>query len=398
MHPELFTLPGGITIKTYGFFLAVGFLSAVWLAMRRASRVKADPDRVLDLSFLALIFGVAGSRLFFVIHYWEPEFAHRANKLWAIVDIRQGGLEFLGGLIGAAVAILVFAWWKRLSIRMYLDILAPSTMWGLAFGRLGCFFNGCCFGGVCLAADAQTARFPWAVEFPYGSNPFVHQWEEREVFVPAELVDTRGLYPSLVPAKALSASVEQREGPEREVEQLNQRLEEARKSGADAATIQGLEQQLKAAQAKKAAAEQELGLDSLAYAQKFPSRDHPDRVMSVSELQALAARYRSLPVHPTQLYSSIHALILSGLLSAVFYTRKRHGMVFGLMLLLYPIGRVLLEIIRTDNPHDVGGLTISQFTGLSLALIGVVYLLVVYRALPERSPLAVPVVREETEQ
>ena len=54
MHPALFSLPGGFTIKTYGFCLMIGFLSAVWLAMRRAARVKADPDRVLDISFFCL--------------------------------------------------------------------------------------------------------------------------------------------------------------------------------------------------------------------------------------------------------------------------------------------------------------------------------------------------------
>ena len=144
MHPELFTLPGGITIKTYGFFLMVGFLSAVWLAMRRAQRVKADSDRILDLSFLALIFGVGGARFMYVVHYWRTDFADAPNRLWAIVDIRLGGLEFLGGIIGAMAAIVIYLLLRRQSIRLHLDIMAPGAMWGLAFGRLGCFFNGCC--------------------------------------------------------------------------------------------------------------------------------------------------------------------------------------------------------------------------------------------------------------
>ena len=72
MHPDLFTLPIiGVSIKTYGFFLMVGFLSAVWLSMRRAQRVKANPDTVLDLSILCLLFGVGGARLFYVVHYWN---------------------------------------------------------------------------------------------------------------------------------------------------------------------------------------------------------------------------------------------------------------------------------------------------------------------------------------
>ena len=86
MHPELFTLPGGLSIKTYGFCLMVGFLTAVWLAMRRAQRVKVNPDTVLDMSFLALVFGVGGARAFYVVHYW-PEFAGRNNTLLAMLDI-----------------------------------------------------------------------------------------------------------------------------------------------------------------------------------------------------------------------------------------------------------------------------------------------------------------------
>lgn len=397
MHPELFTLPGGISIKTYGAFLALGFLSAVWLAMRRATRVKADPDRVLDMSFLALIFGVLGSRIFFVVHYWEAEFATRPNQLWAIVDIRQGGLEFLGGLIGATLAILIYVWKTRVSLRVYLDILTPSTMWGLAVGRLGCFFNGCCFGGVCLAGDGQSPQFPWAVRFPFGSNAHVRQWEERQVAVPAELIDSRSLFSNLVPGKALDATVDRREAPRRELERLTALLEDARKTGTNEASIKELEARLQVARQRWNSAREELGLDSLDFAQKFPSRRDPSRPTSVSELEALAAAHPSLPVHPAQLYAAIHAAILSSLLSAVFYTRKRHGLVFGLMLVLYPIGRFLLEVIRSDNPHDVAGLTVSQFTALSLGVVGLLYLWYVCFRLPERSPRAVPVATKDPE-
>ncbi len=148
MHPELITLPGGFTIKMYGFFLMVGFLSAVWLAMRRAARVRVDADRVLDLSFLLLLAGVAGARLFYVVHYWQSQFADRPNRLLAVIDIRQGGLEFIGGLLGALFVLAAYLLIKKQSIRLFLDILAPSLMWGVAFGRIGCYLNGCCLVGL----------------------------------------------------------------------------------------------------------------------------------------------------------------------------------------------------------------------------------------------------------
>jgi len=387
MHPDLFTIPGiGLQVKTYGFFLTVGFLSAVWLAMRRAQRVGADPDRVLDFSFIALFFGVGGARVFYVIHYWQTDFAHRPNPWFAVIDIRQGGLEFLGGLLGAMIATLVYLKWKKLSVRMYLDILAPGAMWGLAFGRLGCFFNGCCFGGLCAAGAPDVPKYPWAVNFPYGSNAHIRQWEERQVTVPAELVVTRGLGSYLLPAPTLSTPVEQTQRTRLEVDRLEEALQKAKLDKADEKAMKALTTQLARAKEIDKANRKALNLDDLTWNMKFPSRINPQRSISQSELQLLASECKSLPVHPTQLYASINGFILSGLLSAVFYVRRRHGVVIGLLIVLYPISRVLEELIRTDNPHDAFGLTISQFISLGMFLFGVAYLYVLYTKLPERSP------------
>lgn len=385
MHPELFTLPGGITIQTYGFFLMVGFLSGVWLAMRRASRVRANPDVVLDLSFVALLAGVAGARLFYVIHYWKTQFANAPNKLLAIVDIRQGGLEFLGGLLAASIAVVIYMRRKRHPIRMYLDILAPSAMWGAAFGRIGCFFNGCCFGATAIAGGGQEL-FPWTVQFPYGSPAQIHQWEERQVTIPAELTITApgALQPGLVPAAELSMSVEQREGPARAVENLKREYERARDTAPEGAETQALKRRYEAA--AKALDDEDDRLKLLRAAQKYPSRRVPERASSVSELQELAARCQSLPVHPVQLYSATSAMILSLVLSALFYWRKRHGVVAGMLFVLYPMARVMEEMIRADNPRDTAGLTISQFISLSMMALGLAYMFVLFTRLPERAP------------
>ncbi len=387
MHPELFTLPGGFTIKTYGFMLMVGFLSAVWLAMRRAKRVKADPDVVLDLSFLSLLFGVGGARAFFVIHYWNTQFADAPNRLLAVVDITQGGLEFLGGFLGAVGATLIYCKWKRVSIRLYLDIMAPSTMWGLAFGRIGCFFNGCCFGGLCLGVPADNPAHAWAVRFPYASPAQWRQWEDRRVTVPAELITTSEAIaqPVLIPSSQLSMSVERREGAKRNLGKLRDAYEDAKAQAPDSKDAKEFRAALAAA--GKKTLDHERKLIALRRAQEFPSRVNPSRKTSVTELEDLAGRFRSLPVHPTQLYSAVHALLLSALLSAVFYVRKRHGVVIVAMLVLYPIPRAVLEAIRADNPSDVGGVTASQFVSICLLIAGIASLLVLYRYLPERSPI-----------
>jgi phosphatidylglycerol:prolipoprotein diacylglycerol transferase len=108
--------------------------------------------------------------------------------------------------------------------------------------------------------------------------------------------------------------------------------------------------------------------------------------------------YPSLPVHPTQLYSTVSAILLSIFLGRIFHRRKRHGVVFAWMMVLYPISRFILESIRTDNPLDVFGLTASQALSVVIFILGCLYLLFLYRFLPERSPRAIPFVPEEEEE
>jgi phosphatidylglycerol:prolipoprotein diacylglycerol transferase len=385
MHPDLFTVPIiNWQIKSYGFLMMIGFLSAVWLAMRRAERVRASSDAVLDMSFLALIFGVVGARVFYVVHYWDEQFAAVSRPWAAAADITSGGLEFLGGLLSAAAAIAAYAYWKKLSIRLYMDILAPCVMWGLAFGRLGCFLNGCCYGGVCTAQDGASPAYSWAVQFPYGSPAHRRQWEERQVTVPAELVFSDRVDPTLLPAELLAMSVEKRTLPQRASQDAKEAYE-AGKAGGDSKEIARLEAAVKRAEKEFEAHRQKL--HALTAAQRFPSRINPERPTSVSELQALAGSCRSLPVHPTQIYASINGLLLFGLLSCIFYARKRHGIVTGVLFVLYPIPRFLLEFIRVDIPREHFGMTISQVLGLGMVALGVIYLLVLYTRMPLRSPV-----------
>ncbi|MCP4592062.1 MAG: prolipoprotein diacylglyceryl transferase, partial [bacterium] len=197
MNPELFTIPiVNLPVKSYGLMLMLGFLSAIWLGMRRAERVKASPDVILNCGIVALFAGVGGARIFYVVHYWKSNFAFYRNPLWEALNITSGGLEYLGGLIGAVVAVALYLMLHgrvfarkegRISLRLYLDLLAPIAMWGLAFGRAGCFLNGCCWGGLCVDHEHHKV-LPWALTFPYSSGAHDRQWMNRQVTVPAELI------------------------------------------------------------------------------------------------------------------------------------------------------------------------------------------------------------------
>ena len=177
-----------------------------------------------------------------------------------------------------------------------------------------------------------------------------------------------------------------REGPRRKLEDLKLALEKAKAEDPDSPETKNLAAQF-AAQIKVTETS-ELEQRAIRRAQKFPSRIEPTRGTSISELEDIAARYRSLYVHPAQLYAAIGAMFLSLFLSALYYVRKRHGVVIGALFMMYPVQRMFEEMIRVDNPHDVGGLTVSQFVSVSMLLVGAAYLHMLYRRMPERSPLA----------
>src|SRR5687768_14809881 len=108
MQPTLFNIPfpwfSGwleIPVRGYGLMLMIGFLGGTWWAARRATRVKADPDVVVNAGFIALISSIIGARIFYVLHYWDENFA--GKSLASIINITAGGLEFYGGFIGATI-------------------------------------------------------------------------------------------------------------------------------------------------------------------------------------------------------------------------------------------------------------------------------------------------------
>ncbi|MFH0982309.1 MAG: prolipoprotein diacylglyceryl transferase family protein [Planctomycetota bacterium] len=407
MHPELFTIPFiNLAVKSYGFMLMLGFLSAIWIGMRLAERVKASPDILLNCGIVCLFFGVGGARLFYVIHYWQTDFAFRPNPFWAALNISAGGLEYLGGLIGAVVGVVGYMALRgrlfarnepRLSLRLYLDILAPVAMWGLAFGRAGCFLNGCCWGGLCTDTHHQR-QLPWAVTFPFSSGAHERQWMNRQVTVPAELIwdDPRYTQMSTLVPKSLLEMPPEALRDLREFKKIDAQYQAEKAKGPVGDEFGRLEARWQAAQtaARKLAAK----VMPVEPAKEYPSRKDPSRQTTLSELNELAERHRSLPVHPAQLYGIVNALLLSWVLVLIFNRRRRHGVVMGWMMLLYPISRFILELVRVDNPHDVGGLTISQAFGLGLFVCGLLWMFVTYRLLPLRSPLAVPWIAPEMEK
>lgn len=152
MHPILFEI-GPLTIHTYGAFIAVAFLAAIWLAQRQAVRVGVNKNIIMDVGFYVLLAAIIGSRLLFILYEYEYYLEHPMK----IFRVWEGGLVFYGGLFAALTTAVIYVRIKKESILQVFDIFAPSIALGQSVGRIGCFSAGCCFG--------EQTTVPWAVTF-----------------------------------------------------------------------------------------------------------------------------------------------------------------------------------------------------------------------------------------
>jgi len=122
----------------------------------------------------------------------------------------------------------------------------------------------------------------------------------------------------------------------------------------------------------------------LPWAVSFPAPSPPWE-FQVKQQLIEANSLHSLPLHPTQLYSAIDALVLLLLLLAYYPLRRRDGEVLGVLMLAYPITRFLIEYLRNDEGVFFAGLTISQNISVLLFLGGLAYWAWLSRQPPWRS-------------
>lgn len=143
---------GPVTVYSYGFMLAVAALVCTFLASRDAKKIGIAPGVIPDFTFLTVVAGILGARLFYILLNYRFFMDHPLE----IVMIQNGGLAWHGGLIAAAVVAIRFIRKKGLPLATMLDLIAPYAALGESIGRIGCFLNGCCFG----------REIAWGIYFP----------------------------------------------------------------------------------------------------------------------------------------------------------------------------------------------------------------------------------------
>ena len=168
MHPVLFTL-GPFTLHSYGLCMAVGILCAYAVLSRLVARRGEDPDALANLVVALVLVGLAGARTFYVAEHWSAQFA---GDPLAAVRIWEGGLMFYGSIVFGAAGLVAWCLWRRRSILEWLDRFAVVVPLGQAFGRVGCFLNGCCWGRACdtaLSVRYPAHSAPWREQLDAGA-------------------------------------------------------------------------------------------------------------------------------------------------------------------------------------------------------------------------------------
>jgi len=147
---------GPISIHWYGIMYMVAFVSAWWLAMRRAEAHGFNKDQVSDIIFNGAIGVVLGGRLGYILFYNFDAFLQNPSML---LRVWEGGMSFHGGLIGVGLALFYTARRHQRSFAELVDFATPIVPIGLGAGRIGNFIGGELWG--------RPTDLSWGMVFPH---------------------------------------------------------------------------------------------------------------------------------------------------------------------------------------------------------------------------------------
>ena len=131
---------GKFTIHGYGACIAIGLLMALWMSTVRAKKRNMSEDICYGIVFCAAIFGFLSAKIMFCIVEWKAFL----QDPWACLS--SSGFVVFGGITGGSLAVVIYCLIKKVNALDYLELVVPSVALAQAFGRLGCFMAGCCYG------------------------------------------------------------------------------------------------------------------------------------------------------------------------------------------------------------------------------------------------------------
>ena len=157
MQPEIHI--GPLTLQTFGICFAAAFVAAGAVIGRRLQEWDKPVDWAYEVMFCALVGGVVGARLDYLIQNYDDVSDDLLGNLFS-----GAGLVWYGGAIGGAIAVVLWAWRRGMLDVALLDLCAVPLALGYAIGRIGCQLSG-------DGDFGQPWDGPWAMSYPDGTVP-----------------------------------------------------------------------------------------------------------------------------------------------------------------------------------------------------------------------------------
>lgn len=139
MYNDWLTI-GPVTIHGYGACIAIGLLLALFQASHRGKKKGLNDDVVYGIVFVAAVFGFLFAKVMYCLVEWKSFIADPLSF------ISSSGFVVYGGITGGIIAVILYCRIKKVKFIDYLELCMPSVALAQAFGRVGCFFAGCCYG------------------------------------------------------------------------------------------------------------------------------------------------------------------------------------------------------------------------------------------------------------
>ena len=177
---ETFLNLGFISIRWYGFLIALSVYIGVFISKRIAKSRGIDPEYINEILPSLIIFSLVGARAYYVIFEWGKysgsyfltsiNVLNNSIPIPSFLAIWEGGIAIHGGLIGAFISVFLFCKSKNIHLKSFIDVLIPSIILGQSIGRWGNFFNNEAFG--------LPTNLPWKLLIPYDKRPDIFKYEQ----------------------------------------------------------------------------------------------------------------------------------------------------------------------------------------------------------------------------
>lgn len=169
MIPKLFQI-GPVPVYSYGLMLGISFLVASFILSKEFKRKKLKENYAINITFIALIGGVIGAKLLYVIEDWSSIMSQPASKIFSSDGIfSPAGLTWYGGFVLAIIIIIIYSRVIKIPFLKICDAAAPSLAIGYGIARIGCHLSG--DGDYGLPVSEFASWVPWGTDYSKGTLP-----------------------------------------------------------------------------------------------------------------------------------------------------------------------------------------------------------------------------------